>query len=292
MPADFFDYHIPYMTTRIENKQKREMGTGFLYQIEIPNNNGVNYTVLLLISNKHVLEGNSDEGTELTIKLNRKKGDGTPDFGNLITLDRSWNLYTHPNPHVDLACVDVSEIKGKPVFYEHFGVGILTPINYKKVTIGKEILFVGYPGDFYDVGNNLPLGRAGIIASAPDVDFRTIEQIRIDAQVSQIIIDAQVFPGSSGSPVFVDWDDKYSLLGVISHTRFRRSGIEPLLESMPEHSKNDFKHLETILQYFGVKEVIGLGIVIKQRHVIELIEYVKSYVMNFLEVQNQLLQTE
>ena len=44
----------------------------------------------------------------------------------------------------------------------------------------------------------------------------------------QIVIDAQIFPGSSGSPVFVSWEGKYSLLGVVSQTMIRHSKLQTL----------------------------------------------------------------
>ena len=64
-----------------------------------------------------------------------------------------------------------------------------------------------------------------------------------------IAIDAQIFAGSSGSPVFVDWDYKYRLIGVISGT------MEGKLPS-------------------GEPALLGIGIIVKQRHVQELVDQV------------------
>ena len=74
----------------------------------------------------------------------------------------------------------------------------------------------------------------------------------------QIVIDAQIFPGSSGSPVFVAWDGRYSLLGVVSQTMIRHSQLQTLPVNMP---------------LVGIEQMLGLGIVVKQRHVQELINY-------------------
>ena len=57
---------------------------------------------------------------------------------------------------------------------------------------------------------------------------------------------------------FVAWDGKYSLLGVVSETMIRDSQLEILQTNMP---------------LVGVKQILGLGIVVKQRHVQELINY-------------------
>ena len=83
----------------------------------------------------------------------------------------------------------------------------------------------------------------------PNVDFNG---------KGQIVIDAQIFPGSSGSPVFVAWDNRYSLLGVVSDTMIRDSKLQILQVHTPQ---------------LGVEEILGLGIVVKQRHVRELIDH-------------------
>ncbi len=85
----------------------------------------------------------------------------------------------------------------------------------------------------------------------------------------QIVIDAQIFNGSSGSPVFVDWDGEYKLLGVVSQTIIRHSQLQTLPVNMPS---------------VGVEQILGLGIVIKQRHVQELIDHaVKEHIRRKLQ---------
>ena len=133
---------------------------------------------------------------------------------------------------------------------KHIGQEFLTPIVYSKVALGSEVLFVGYPNDYYDTVNNLPLVRKGTLASMPNIDFRG---------KGAVVIDAQVFGGSSGSPVFVSWDGKYSLLGVISATT---EGVTPS----------------------GFPAVLGLGLVIKQRHVQELIDHAVNTVKQAWEI--------
>lgn len=75
-----------------------------------------------------------------------------------------------------------------------------------------------------------------------------------------IIIDAQVFPGSSGSPVYIDLtyenmkngqfiigEKNIKLLGIVSATMIRNNAL---------------KSIETGTQYL-TEEVLGLGIVYK-----------------------------
>ena len=83
----------------------------------------------------------------------------------------------------------------------------------------------------------------------PNVDFNG---------QGHVVIDAHLFRGSSGSPVFVAWDRKYSLLGVVSEGMRFYSELEEIPINMPP---------------VGVEQMAGLGIVIKQRHVQELIDH-------------------
>ena len=262
MEASGFEHEIAYIAVKIDIESPnttnapntvKPFGTGFFYRA--PLNDGTNRSIILLISNKHVFR--SPKG-RLIINLNRKKGDGTPDFGNIITFGPAGFeaiYFAHPNPEVDLACVNVSEITRRGAFCKYLDNNFLKPIDYEKVALGSDVIFVGYPENRYDVVNNLPLIRRGSIASMPNIDFNGR---------GQIVIDAQIFPGSSGSPVFVAWDNSYALLGVVSQTMIRHSQLQTLPANMPQ---------------VGVEQLLGLGIVVKQRHVRELIDYtIKEFI--------------
>ena len=249
MEKQFFEHQIAHITAKItiQIENKTGIGTGFFYSASL--NDGTNRAIRLLISNKHVF---LEPKGRLIISLNRKKEDGTPEFGNIKTFDQDGfaeAYFVHPDPEVDLACINVSKIDQTDVFYKFLGKNLLKPIDYEKIVPGSDVIFVGYPENIYDVANNLPLIRKGWIASIPDVDFNG---------KGQIVIDAQIFKGSSGSPVFVAWDGKYSLLGIVSQTIIRHSQLQTLPTNMSS---------------VGVEEILGLGIVIKQRHVQELIDY-------------------
>ena len=250
-----FQHYIPYTTAKIDIEPPnapKSIGTGFFYHT--PLNDGSEYGITLLISNKHVFE---DPQGKLIVTLNRKNEnnkravDATPKFGDTLTFKMTGfdSLYfAHPDQEVDLACVNVSGITHTDAFYHFLFKEFLTPIDHNRVAVGSEVIFVGYPENRYDVVNNLPLIRKGSIASMPDIDFNG---------KGQIVIDAQIFPGSSGSPVFVEWGDKWSLLGVVSQTMIR----EAQLQTLPTNVQ------------LGVQQILGLGIVIKQRHVQELIDH-------------------
>jgi hypothetical protein len=73
----------------------------------------------------------------------------------------------------------------------------------KDYGVFQEVKFIGYPIGMWDEKHNLPIVRRGMTASDPVVDFNGRREF---------LIDAAVFPGSSGSPVYIA-DDNGSMLG-------------------------------------------------------------------------------
>ena len=245
-----FEHEVAHLTAKIEVEPPnapKSIGTGFFYHA--PLHDGRDKALILLISNRHVFV---NPKSRLIVSLNRSNEDNTPAFGDIQRFDQIGfenAYYDHPEPEVDLACISVSVLSNMAVFIKQLDESFLQPIDYEQVVMGSDIIFVGYPRGFYDVANNLPLLRKGVIASVPDVDFNGR---------GEIVIDAQIFPGSSGSPVFVPQGDRFLLLGVISKTITADSELEALPTNIPR---------------VGIKEVVGLGIVVKQKHVQELIDY-------------------
>ncbi len=128
---------MAYVTARISiqnppgSVKQGTLGTGFFYGLNLTLNNGTPHSRLLLISNKHVYV---DPKRQMTIKVNKKKDDGSPDFGNVASItfhgfaDR---YYPHPDPAVDLACVDVTpllafRVEGRPLYIKHLDDKFLT----------------------------------------------------------------------------------------------------------------------------------------------------------------------
>ena len=187
MAQTTFEHQIAYITAKIDIElpnSSRSIGTGFFYCASL--NADTDRHLILLISNKHVF-GNPDEG-RLIVSLNRAKEDNTPDFGNIVKFDQigfKAGYFAHPNPEIDLACINVSGIARVGAFYMYLNDTLLKPIVHDKVFLGSDVIFVGYPQNRYDVVNNLPLIRKGSIASMPNVDFNGKGQIVIDAQFFQ-----------------------------------------------------------------------------------------------------------
>jgi hypothetical protein len=238
-----FDEQVFFTTTRITIAQEdgigASIGTGFLFNA--PLNDGSDRSVTLLISNKHVFQ--NPLGT-LTFTFNKKIDEETPDYGNVHTFNAQdfSGIYTeHPDPSVDLACINASAITHPEhnIFYKNLKTDLVANFNEDGFLPGIDVWFIGYPENRFDVTNNLPLMRRGYVSSMPKMNFNS---------KNQFVIDAQVFQGSSGSPVFSIIDGVYKLIGVVTETMIKHGHLQAIPTST------------TIL---GVQQTLGLGIVLK-----------------------------
>lgn len=137
---------------------------------------------------------------------------------------------------------------------------MLATFEEPELSVAENVYFIGYPDNRFDEKNNLPLIRTGMIASHPKYDYNG---------KPIFIIDAQVFPGSSGSPVYIDLTYEnmkngqivigkrnLKLLGIVSATMIRN---------------NQLKSIQTGTKFL-TEEVLGLGIVYKATAIKDLID--------------------
>ena len=169
------------------------IGTGFLLQRLLEENKSKIY----LVSNKHVLHAGNGFILNFITKEN-----GNPIFNKLTKIKQteiSERIIDHPNPFVDIAAIDLTELfvrLSDHFYYRVIDMNMLATFNEPEINITETVSFVGFPDGRFDQANNLPLIRTGIISSHPQFDYNGLPQF---------VIDAQVFPGSSGSPVFIDF---------------------------------------------------------------------------------------
>ena len=232
------------------------VGTGFLYSTWTNTEGSVES--ILLISNRHVL---SNGHSRITLIFNKRSDDTTkPDLGNTVTFtddNLKEQIIDHPDPEIDLACLPVTGIKGSEhqVFCTVANDALTSIPDSMIVHAGKEVFFIGYPDNRFDAVHNLPILRRGYIASLPDIDFNG---------KPQFVIDAQVFPGSSGSPVFIESSGAFRLFGVVTATMVKDEQLKPISVNTVASS------------FFGVQQTIGLGLVIKVKPLTELISFAKE----------------
>ena len=250
-----------YTTLRIECRDEEDrvtsMGTGFLLARPVKKNQ----YKLYLVSNKHVLMGTPNISISFTYKEN---GEPKPGYTQKFTIQGVDNIVKgHPNPCIDIAVVDCTGIftaMEYKIYYKYVDYSMLADFNEPELSVAENVYFVGYPDGRYDMTNNLPLIRTGMIASHPKYDFNGIPEF---------VIDAQVFPGSSGSPVYIDLTFEnikngqivvkprnIKLLGIVAETMIRNNE----LQAVPTGTN------------FVTQEVLGLGIVFKSTAIKELVD--------------------
>lgn len=172
-------------------------GTGFLFAFFKHNGQ----EVLTVVTNKHVVAGAEKGAFRWTLKNSA----GGPDYGKFHDLvfekdfEKGW--LPHPDPAVDLAIFPLGGffgdlIKAGTPAYIIAGdsTGIPTDQDFKQLLPLEDVLVVGYPDGISDIRNNIPVFRRGITATPVNIDFEGRQEF---------LIDAAIYPGSSGSPVFI-----------------------------------------------------------------------------------------
>ncbi|MCG8431292.1 MAG: serine protease [Candidatus Omnitrophica bacterium] len=264
MSNNFFENQVCHITARILvhfANGDSSIGTGFLHKEALPSK--PDKSVILLVSNKHVF---SDPTGNIQISFKVKSNKEEPVYDKLehfCANDFSTIYHPHPDEDVDLACVNISRIDERNIFYKYIYDSFLEPIDFNRTPPGTDVIFVGYPENRYDTIHNLPIIRKGSIASVPSVDYNGRPQI---------VIDAQVFNGSSGSPVFVSIGGQYRLLGVVSETMIRNAQLQTITPG----KSSEF-----------IQQILGLGLVIKQSKVLELISHTLDTITQRITNANQ-----
>lgn len=171
-------------------------GTGFFFAL-FPSGSG---NVPIIVTNKHVISG----ATTGHLRLTMQSADGTPDLNNFIDMtvpNFPAHWIPHPDPSVDLTimpCAGLLEQMGKqgkkPFLIMLDPSMVPTDTEFAELTPLEDILVVGYPNGIIDGAHNIPVFRRGITATPPYIDFNNAKEF---------LIDASIFPGSSGSPVFL-----------------------------------------------------------------------------------------
>lgn len=266
-----------HCTIRIEtiSATGRGSGTGFFFHL-LENNGSA---VPVIITNKHVVAG----ATQGKIHFTLADPNGMPSIGNHVPMlfesfEQSW--IPHPDPNVDLCVMLINPVMdllrndGKNPFYIPLGrETIAQQDTLNDLSAMEEVMVIGYPNGIWDEVNNLPIVRKGITATPPSVAYQG---------KSQFLIDAAIFPGSSGSPVFLvnlgGYTDKQGnthlgssrlyLLGVVYAVHLHRTTGEIMQIPVP-----------TDMRPVPVSNIPNnLGIVIPAHRIIEFDNVIKALI--------------
>lgn len=235
--------NLLFSTVKIEitngHLPESSVGTGFIVSVPVPGFAGSSY--LFLVSNRHVFV---DPAHQISLVFTKRQQDALePSLGNVTKFSQSefsGGYVAHPDSLIDLACVNISSFgeSALGLYFRHYSHQHFLEDAPQDLSIGQDVFFLGYPENRFDEVHNLPLLRKGCIASAPNVDFNGKKQF---------LIDAHVFQGSSGSPVFATRGGEFKIAGVISQTMIKNS----ILQNVP------------VATAPGIQQFIGLGIVLK-----------------------------
>jgi hypothetical protein len=192
----------------IANESTGAGGTGFFVSREY----GTNRNLIFLVSNRHVLApkdpapGETNRLAKAKVVITREEN-GQLSTGVLdVTLresDGTRRVVTHPNTSIDVAVIDVTAFVSENMeIRKNYKVGVvredrfasLQTITNTHITIGQQIVYLGYPLNLIEGKTAIAVARGGFIATPPDRDFRTRPVF---------LVDSATIRGSSGSPVFL-----------------------------------------------------------------------------------------
>lgn len=252
-----------YTTTRIQTKTLNGVGVGTGFFFEYGER-------IFLVTNKHVIK-DAISGFFTVFKTKEIDGEKTAELGSLIKIDFTPNAFKgHPDNEIDIAVANVSGMMNTDQPYIKWVNEELIPDeNFMKKFISpiEDVLFIGYPSDIWDTKNGLPIIRKGTTATPYYVDFKG---------KNNFLIDASVFNGSSGSPVFLyysgSYSDKYGRMYAGEMLKF----LGVIASSYERNQEGEIVNKNIPTNYIPVaitSQMIDLGVVFNSKVVLETIKY-------------------
>jgi len=260
-----------HCTVRIETITSgggKGTGTGFCFEHKIGEERH-----RFIVTNKHVVKNKARGFIKFKLKSDDKPFHGPGYTLELLEWNDAW--FGHPDPDIDIAItllpalVDYIEKTnvGMEIFYtvaasQH----IPSAEQLSDLDALEEVKFVGYPNGMWDQSAWLPIIRTGTTATplANDFDGKPI-----------FLIDASVFGGSSGSPVFI-YDKMMHTTreqSTVFGPRFHFIGVISAVYQKVDQNEVRPKPIPTATGLIAIqKQNIDIGIVIKARTVVETIE--------------------
>lgn len=253
--------HSTVRIVAIKTNGQAAVGTGFFYSIRDFSGQSTNGFIPLIVTCRHVIAGS------FIVRLDCA-------LGSSNSLTRSENHFPvtvpsdmwigDPDTNVDLTVLPIASLlenlekQGKILDCASLDNKLIPSTNeLKSLEAFQQIYLIGYPIGISDELNNLPIIRRGITATDPSVDY--------DGR-KEFMIDAAVFPGSSGSPVLTVEEGIVSSGGMLGFggSRVRLLGI---LYGGPQFSADGKVEVKTVPTAFDMSArtdiPMNLGLAIK-----------------------------
>jgi hypothetical protein len=199
-------------------------GSGFLIFREIAKNAtaGTSTYQFILVTNKHVLPQEHSQYPQISIRIAIRNANDIQTIDLPITIlmpDGTFSdmVAMNPDSKVDVAAVNVTRplsavrsdfITRATETHTAVTTDLLLPtkeFQAAAIGIGTQIYLLGYPDGITDPRNISPILRVGIISTEPEKEFsfdpQKSEAYNLPSPIPGFLIDANVFPGSSGSMV-------------------------------------------------------------------------------------------
>jgi len=256
-----------FTTVRIETKTPHGTSTGtafiFSYQQE-------EKEYLFLVTNKHVIKDAIDGRFFFTLGNGKSPQIGQRFDIQMSQFEQQW--FGHPDPEIDVAIMPLFPVLqqieklGKSVFYRAITHNLIpTAEQMDSLDAIEEVVFIGYPNGIFDSKNLMPVVRRGTTATHLQVDYEG---------KPLFLIDASVFPGSSGSPVLIANTGGYSNKGgFVVGTRVLFLGIISNVAIREEHGQIVFiSSPVSQVPIVRTQQMIDLGIVYKASTILETVK--------------------
>lgn len=188
-------------TIRIETVVPNGISTGTGFFFSLKNNEETHTHIPVIVTNKHVVK----DAIIGKLRFSLKDAEGNPLWGQYFDLqldnfEQRW--IKHPEQNVDLCVLPIANIhreiekSQRQLNYTFLGMNFIPAKEELDSEFSRieDIAIVGYPDGIWDAVNNIPITRRGITATPLQVDF---------ANEPKFLVDAAIYGGSSGSPVFV-----------------------------------------------------------------------------------------
>lgn len=255
-----------FNTVRVDIVQEDgSEGSGTAFLVSHRHSRG---TSVFIVTNRHLVEGVRRGGLVFTHGKHGKPLMGQSFQLNIEDFSHAW--FVHPDAGVDLAIIPfrpleaAAQDQGVELYYQVIDTAAVPDeTTVRALDALEEVLFVGYPNGVWDQVNLMPILRRGTTATPVMLNFEGR---------AEFLVDAAVYPGSSGSPVFMRVpehsvsrqrsSDRLLFMGVVAAVFFREEANH--LVSAPVPANNTGMVMGS--------EMIDLGLVIKSQAVVDVIE--------------------
>lgn len=267
-PKSFFE-KLLFSTIMIETEcsSVRGVGTGFFFHYKLSDNK----YFPVIITNRHVVE--FCDKCEMRFTLFENDEPNINKHIKVIIPNSTTKWFFHPDQNIDIALLPIMSIdrelqaQGTLIYYLPLDQTLLpTDEQLRDMDAVENVMFWGYPDGIWDSIHNFPIIRRGITATPVFIDYEN---------KPVFLIDASVFQGSSGSPVFrvlqglhtdklgnMKTENSISFLGILSEVYYKNNKLEIVTTEISKKIKQEVKN----------EEMLDLGMVYKSKFVNEIIE--------------------